>query len=73
MTSRPLRPADPAFSRNPKPPALAGGAFTGSFGCSKTAKIEQFFVESGLRGTCDFKLIILALTMTRPKAALGES
>ena len=26
--SRPLRPADPAFSRNPKPPALAGGVFT---------------------------------------------
>ena len=28
LYSRPLRLADPAFSRNPKPPALAGGVFT---------------------------------------------
>jgi hypothetical protein len=31
LYSRPLRPGDPAFSRNPKPPALAGGVFTGQF------------------------------------------
>jgi hypothetical protein len=67
MTSRPLRPADPAFSRNPKPPALAGGAFTEEgFPISAFHSVEcesgegEFFgIQKEIRQTFPPRLAIL--------------